>query len=194
MFKRRKPLTKFQHLRELCWPTMGWRRAGRYVYLRIVRMSDSTHKIAAGLATGVAIGCTPVLGTHFIQAALLAWIFRLNILAALIGTFWANPWTIPFIWWGSIELGAKIFSFFGVEAKHTVPDHLDFAMLKELLFHEPVRILLPWLVGGYLIALLSWVPSYGVIYFFVRGAKAARKKVKMHKLHKVAMEVTGQRR
>lgn len=192
MFKRRHPHTPLQHLRELCWPSMGWRRATRYVRLRITRMSDSTHKIAAGLAVGTSIAFTPVLGTHFIQAALLAWIFRLNFLAAIIGTFLANPWTIPFMWWGSIRLGAAIFALIGVRAETNLPHHMDFHMFWDLLTHEPVRILLPWLTGGYLLALLAWVPSYFIFYYTVRGAKAAKVKARIRKVHKVAMEVTGQ--
>ncbi len=193
MFKRRHPHTLLQHLRELCWPSMGWRRAFRYVRLRIARMSGSTHKIAAGLACGAAVAFTPILGTHFIQAALLAWLFRLNIFASIIGTFLANPWTIPFMWWGSIKLGAWLFSFFGIRAATALPHHMDFRLFWDLLTQEPVRILLPWLTGGYLLALLAWIPSYIVFYYLVRAAKIARKKVRVHKMHKVGVEVTGQK-
>lgn len=194
MFKRRKPLNLFQHAREMFWPTMGWRRAFRYVKLRVTRMSDSTHRIAAGFAVGASVAFTPIIGTHFIQAALIAWIFRLNLLAALIGTWVANPWTIPFIWWGSIKFGAFLFSFLGVRAKTELPPHMDFTIFWDLLTHHPVSILLPWLTGGYLMALLTFPVSYYVFYKFVHGAKVARKKVRIHNVHKVAKEVTGQAR
>jgi uncharacterized protein len=192
MFKRRTPQTTLQHARELIWPSMGWRRTARYVHLRITRMSDSTHKIAGGLAVGTAVAFTPILGTHFIQAALLAWIFRLNLLAAIIGTFLANPWTIPFMWWGSIELGAFLFSFFGVHAETALPHHMTFKLFWDLLTHEPVRILLPWLTGGYLLAFVSWPPAYIFFYWMVRGMKDARTQLRLHKVHVVAKEVTGQ--
>lgn len=192
MFKRRKPLNLFQHARELFWPTMGWSRAFRYVKLRVVRMSDSTHRIAAGFAVGASVAFTPIIGTHFIQAALIAWIFRLNLLAALIGTWVANPWTIPFIWWGSIKFGAFLFSFLGVRAKTELPKDMNFTIFWDLLTHHPVSILLPWLTGGYLMALLTFPVSYYVFYKFVHGAKVARKKVRIHNVHKVAKEVTGQ--
>ncbi len=192
MFKRRKPLTPLQHARELFWPSMGWRRAFRYVRLRITRMSDSTHKIAAGLACGTSIAFTPILGTHFIQAGLLAWIFRLNILAAIIGTFLCNPWTLPFMWWGSIKLGAFLFSFLGVRVSEALPHHMTFQVFWDLLTHEPVRILLPWLTGGYLLALLAWPPAYFMFYYMIRGAKAARTQVRLMEVHQVAKEVTEQ--
>ncbi|MCE7887689.1 MAG: DUF2062 domain-containing protein [Alphaproteobacteria bacterium PRO2] len=194
MFKRRKPLTLLQHARELFWPTMGWRRAFRYVHLRVARMSDSTHRIAAGFAVGASVAFTPIIGTHFIQAALVAWIFRLNLLAALIGTWVANPWTIPFMWWGSIKLGAFLFSFLGVQAKTELPHDMDFHVFWDLLTHHPVSILLPWLTGGYLMALLVFPLSYYVFYKLVHGTKLARKKVQIHNVHKVAREVTGQTR
>jgi uncharacterized protein (DUF2062 family) len=119
---------------------MGWKRAFKYVRLRITRMSDSSHKIAAGLACGTSVAFTPILGTHFIQAALLAWIFRLNILAAIIGTFLANPWTIPFMWWGAIKLGAFLFNLFGVHTKNVIPHHMTFHEFWQLLTHEPMTI------------------------------------------------------
>jgi uncharacterized protein (DUF2062 family) len=192
MFKRRKPLTLFQHSREMLWPTMGWRRAFRYAKLRVTRTSDSTHKIAAGLAVGASVAFTPIIGTHFIQAALVAWIFRVNLLAALTATWIANPWTIPFMWWGSIKLGAFLFSFFGVRAETELPRNMDFPVFWDLLTHDPIRILLPWLTGGYLIALLVFPFSYYVFYKLVHGAKLAKKKVRIHNVHKVAKEVTGQ--
>ncbi len=192
MFKRRTPLTHFQHVRELCWPSMGWRRSFRYVRHRIVRMSDSTHKIAGGLATGIAVAFTPILGTHFIQAALVAWIFRFNIMAALIGTFFCNPWTLPFMWWGAMKIGEFLFSFLGVQALMTLPQHMDFHEFWKLLVNEPVRILLPWLVGGYLLAFLVWPFSYFLFYHLVRSAKNARARIRLSKIKQVAREVTGQ--
>lgn len=192
MFKRRKPLTPLQHLRELCWPTMGWRRAFKYVHLRITRMSDSTHKIAGGLAVGTSIAFTPILGTHFIQAGFLSWIFRLNILCAIIGTFLANPWTIPFIWWGSVRLGAWIFYWLGLDAEVISPHEMNFHELMFMLHHKPFTILLPWLTGGYTMAIVFWLPAYFLFYYLVRGAKIAKVKAKLRAAHVVAKEVTGQ--
>lgn len=195
MFKRRNPRTLLQQARELAWPSMGWGRTFKYARLRILRLPDSTHKIALGLAIGTSIGFTPIVGTHYIQVFLFCWIFRGNIIASLVSnTFFANPWTIPFIWWTSIKVGAWVFGFFGIEAHTALPADLSFKLFWDLLTHDPVRILIPWLTGGYLLAILSFPIGYYVFYKMITGAKAAKRKVKVHAAHRVAKEVTGQRR
>ena len=87
MFQRREALTLKQKAKEFLWPSMGWKRTYKYVKFRLVRLSDTTHKIALGLAFGVSVSFTPLLGTHFIQAGILAYLFRANLLSAIIGTF-----------------------------------------------------------------------------------------------------------
>jgi uncharacterized protein (DUF2062 family) len=190
MFQRRKPLTKLQHLRELFWPSMGWGRAIRYTRLRLIRMSDSTHRIALGIALGVAMSFNPLLGTHFIQAGLLAWLVGANIPCALIGTFAGNPWTFPFIWWGGIKFGAWVFHVLGLPASEQLPHHLDFEVLWHILRNQPLHLLLPWTIGGYLLGFMAMVPAYILSYRMVLAGKLARKKAKLYKIHKVAKEVT----
>ncbi len=193
MFIRRKPLTKLQHLKEIFWPTMGWMRACQYVKHRVIRLSDSDHRIAAGLATGASISFTPLVGTHFIQAGSIAYIFRFNFIAALIGTFVGNPWTFPFMWWAAIEFGSFLFELVGLPSSKALPDVVTLPIMWDLLWHQPLRIFLPWLLGGYLLGLFSWPFSYVIFYNLVRGAKAARKKAKLMRMHKTAKEITGQK-
>jgi uncharacterized protein (DUF2062 family) len=173
---------------------MGWRRAVRYSRLRITRLSDSAHKIAMGLSLGMAVSFSPIVGTHFIQVLGLAWLLRANVLASIIGTFIGNPWTYPFIWWGSIKFGAFLISFFGLTAAaHNFPADINFSMLWDIIRHEPVRIFLPWMLGSHILALLLFFPSYAGFYRVVVGAQHARSKARLRKVHKVAKEVTGQK-
>lgn len=193
MFKRNKPLTALQHIKEVFWPTMGWRRALRYVKLKIIRLSDSHHKIALGLALGTAASFNPFVGTHFIQAGFFAYIFRANILAALIGTFVGNPWTFALMWWGSITLGIYILNILGPFGLD-LPDHVTMGSVVEIVEQNPAGIFLPWVAGAYPAGALSMIVSYPIFYVIVRGAKAARVKAREHKIHKIAKEITGQKR
>lgn len=192
MFKRRNPRTILQNIRELFWPSMGWIRACIYTKHRVLRLSDSARKIALGLAIGVGISFTPILGTHFIQAGLIAYLLRANFLAALIGTFAGNPWTFPFMWWAGISLGAFIFQLFGLPASASPPDEATLTIIWQLIKTEPLRIFAPWFVGGYLIAVFSVPLNYMVFYKLVSSAKLARRKAREQKLHRIAREVTGQ--
>lgn len=190
MFKRRKPLTKLQHVRELFWPSMGWGRAIKYAYLRMVRLSDTTHSIALGLAIGVAISFNPLLGTHFIQAALFAWLLRANVLCAIIGTCLGNPWTFPFMWWGGIKFGAWIFRIFGLDASEALPHHIDFNVIVDMMRHNPFELLLPWTIGAYILGILLMPIVYIISYRMILAGKLARQKAKIYTIHQAAREVT----
>jgi uncharacterized protein len=106
VFKRRTPRTYLRVVGEFFYPRGGWRRAGIYVAYRLRRLPDPAHRISRGIAAGVFVSFTPFFGLHFFFAALIAWLIRGNILAALLATFAGNPFTFPFIAAVSVEFGA----------------------------------------------------------------------------------------
>lgn len=105
VFKRRKPKSWSLWLREMVYPTGGFRRAITYVVHRMRRLPDSPERIARGVFAGSLIGFLPLPGLQFIGAAILAWLMRGNIFAALLGTFNSNPITTPFFAVGAVALG-----------------------------------------------------------------------------------------
>ena len=176
MFKRRIKLTWLAKVKELLWPKMGWLRAVQYYTKRTTRLTDSPKKIAIGLASGIAMSFSPLVGTHILQAWLLTYILRGNLLASLVGTIIGNPWTFPFMWYASITLGSWIFALMGLPANIYLPDEVSLSILWELLLSEPLRILLPWFLGGYLCALILWPIAYFIFYSLINSAKMAREK------------------
>lgn len=93
VFKRRDKRGVWRTVREALWPRGGWTRAFHYVTHRVRRLPDTPEKVARGVWAGVFAAFTPFYGFHFMTAALIAWILRGNILAALLGTFFGNPLT-----------------------------------------------------------------------------------------------------
>lgn len=180
MFKRRKKHGLLRQTREALWPSIGWGRAYHYWRHRIFRNGDSTYRITAGLATGAAVSFSPLLGTHLLQALLFAWILRANWLAALAGTVWGNPWTFPAMFWISYHLGAWLFGLFGLTAWITVPERLSIGNI----FSEPLGVFLPWMVGGYVCAILFWPLAYAVLYFPVRSARRLYRARRVSKLRR----------
>ena len=181
------------NLKQFFWPSMGWKRATKYVINRLVRVADSTHKIALGLAIGAAVSFTPLVGTHFIQAGILSFLLRGNVFSAMIGTFVGNPWTFPFMWWAGFSFGSFLFSVFGFEGADSLPDEVTLGILWELVQTDFLSLFLPWMMGGYLLAALA-IPFYYIpFYFFVRGAKQARKKAKEKRI-KEKLELRKQER
>lgn len=98
VFKRRDRRPFWRVVLEALWPRGGWGRAALYVKHRLNRLPDPPERIARGVFAGVFITFTPFYGLHFIMSALLAWVLRGNILAAVLATFFGNPLTyIPII-------------------------------------------------------------------------------------------------
>lgn len=105
VFKRRDRRGWLRVAAEFVWPRGGWRRAAGYVLHRLSRLPDTPHRICVGIACGAFVSFLPIFGMHFVAAALTAWVFRGNILAALLGTFWGNPFTFPVMAVTALELG-----------------------------------------------------------------------------------------
>ena len=171
---------------------MGWSRSFQYIRHRLVRVADTTHKIALGLAIGAAVSFTPLVGTHFIQAGLFALVLRGNVFSAMIGTFVGNPWTFPFLWWAGFQLGDYLFGFFGFGGIEDLPPHITLSVVWDLLWTHPMTLFMPWMLGGYLLACLSIPLFYMPFYLMVREAKAARVRARMHRAKVVTHELTGQ--
>jgi uncharacterized protein (DUF2062 family) len=113
VFKRRDRRTLVEWTREFVYPRGGFRRATQYVTHRLRRLPDEPHRIARGVFAGVFVSFTPLFGFHFLSAALLAWILRGNIIAALLATFVGNPLTTPIIAVTSVELGHSLLGMEG---------------------------------------------------------------------------------
>ncbi|MEZ7812177.1 MAG: hypothetical protein ACI9O0_000186 [Paracoccaceae bacterium] len=105
ILKRRDRRTFGGLVRALFYPRGGFGRAVQYVIHRMRRLPDNPHRIARGIFAGTFISFTPLFGVHILGAALVAWLVRGNILAAVLGTLIGNPLTFPFIAYGSIKLG-----------------------------------------------------------------------------------------
>lgn len=176
MFKRRKPLTLLQIVREAFWPSMGIKRSIIYIKHRLLRVADTSHSIALGLAIGFGVSFTPLLGTHFIQAGCIAYVCRGNIFSAMMGTFVGNPWTFPFFWWSGYSFGSFLFGFFGIEGTGTLPEDSSLSVLWEIVKTQPLTLFLPWMLGGYILCAAVVPLVYPVYFFIVRAGKAARRK------------------
>lgn len=175
MFKRRDPHGFWRKLKESLWPSMGWHRTAHYYRHRVFRTGDSTYKITAGLATGVAVSFTPLLGTHFLQAAFFNWMLRGSYIASFVGTAFGNPLTFPVMIWAGYHLGAVIFSLFGVTDLASLPDHLTFRIMLE----HPWGLFAPLLAGGYLLGLAAWPLAYGFLYYPVKGLQKTYQRAKL---------------
>ena len=166
MFKRRNKRTTLKNLKDLFLPEKGWRRTVEYISHRIRRLPDTPHRIALGLACGVLACFTPLFGFHFLVGALLAFLVRANILAAILGTFFGNPVTFPFIAAISVRTGSIILDrvmeseqkIINADSWIQEADLTSFDVLKEFLLEVYSDKFIPYLVGGII---------YGLFFAFI---------------------------
>ena len=194
VFRRRNRRPIIQIVREFFYPRGGWLRAAQYVKHRLRRLPDEPERIARGVFAGVFVSFTPVFGFHFLLAALLAFILRGNILAALLATFIGNPATTPIIAYTSVIFG---YYLLGSENTHSFNEILTlFGGVSGELWHNAralftddlVRwsevnlfyntIFLPYLVGGIIPGI---VVSLG-FYFLTVPVIRAYQKLRLKKL------------
>jgi len=153
MFRRRKSVPLSARLRDHIWPRRGFRRSWRYLMLRVLRINDSSYRIAAGLACGIAVAFTPFVGFHTLLAALMAWLIRGNIIASLLGTLIGNPWVLPFLLWSSYSVGHWLL---GGAAVRNLPEDITFLYL----IHHPMKTFLPMAVGSVPNAIIAWLVTF----------------------------------
>jgi uncharacterized protein (DUF2062 family) len=189
MFKRRNPRSYSEIATGWVYPRGGWARASRYIAHRLRRLPDPAHKIARGIACGVFVCFTPLYGLHFLLSAGLAWMFRGNILAALLATFFGNPLTFPIIATISVELGTWIlgrptmplpqivaaFSYASAElwsnfAAIFTSDTMQWGRLRSFFR----TVFWPYLVGGIVPGIAAGVVAYYVSHPFIHAYQRAR--------------------
>ena len=191
MFRRRKPLSALKQLRAVIWPERGFRRLFSYLFQRIIRLPGTPASIASGFASGIAASFTPFLGLHFILAGALAMLFRGNVLASAIGTFFGNPWTFILIWLADYEVGLGIIHAFGYGTNLHVLSIDDLVaimgnVIRFLSFTGNIswanlsrdieQVFMPLLIGGTVLGAIAFFTSFLLTLWVVKGWRLHRAK------------------
>ena len=178
ILKRKNPHGLWKKTKESVWPSMGWVRTFHYYRHRIFRGGTSAYRITAGLALGMSISFSPFIGTHFLQVAAMAPVMRASVLAGFAGTVFGNPWTFPFLFMAGYKVGVFICTLFGMGDFLMLPDFMTMSsfiekpfMFLSYLFANPLKLLMPMALGGYVCAVLFWPLAYLLLYYPVRLAR-----------------------
>jgi uncharacterized protein len=84
----------------------------RFLEYKILHIEDTPHKISLGVALGLFIAWSPLLGLHFLQIIVLSILLRANKLAAFASTLVSNVFTYGLIYYPSYLVGNIICDFF----------------------------------------------------------------------------------
>jgi uncharacterized protein (DUF2062 family) len=203
VFKRRHKRPIWQVATEALWPKGGWARAAQYVQHRLRRLPGSPEHIARGIAVGVFTTFTPFYGLHFAFAGLLALLFRGNILAAFLSTFFGNPLTYVPIGVVSLQTGYWILGVRSqIENEANLPRKFMRAFLdlwqnvKGLFTGEPAHwgylsnffetVFFPYLIGGIGPGIITSVVIYFISVPLLRAYQERRRKSRRERYKRVA--------
>ena len=150
-------------------------RGAIYGYLqRLLALDDTPERIATAFSIGVFLAFSPLLGLHTILGLAIAFIFRLNRAAVLIGVFVSNPWTIVPIYTAGAYLGWHLF---GSSTPPVLPDLRlanlwHFGYWRDVLFDE--HILKTLVLGSTILSFVAAGVSYPLALWVIRGERAYR--------------------
>lgn len=142
----------------------------RLLRTKIVRDRLSPDRVAAGWAIGMFCGCAIPFGLQLMISIPAAIATRTSKIGATLGTFVTNPFTIVFIY--PAQTWAVYRGLFG-EAP-ALPAEWTWQSLNGLGW----RVLLSYLLGGLLIALVLTPITYFAVRRTVVAARAATLKIK----------------
>ena len=189
-FGRRDKKPLYKQFKSFMRYIYSFSRTKQYIKLSLKRMKGSNRDLAAGLATGLAISFTPFIGLHTLLAILLAWIIGASMAAAIIGTLFGNPWTFPFIWYLTYELGQflyqglgsdyETFSFGNIKTEiytllNIIKNLIIFADIQEIKLNLVKLNVIPIMILGAIpFVCISWFLSY---FFFYKIFKSYKKRI-----------------
>ena len=163
------------------------RRAGRYYYLRFLRLQGSPSSLATGSALGASIAVTPTFPLHTVCIVAVTLLLRVNTLAALLAaTVVSNPLTFAAQYYLAWKVGSIL-----------LPGRMDWEQVHDILlqvqqssFLDGIKIMgqlgfdamLVLQTGGLVLAVPLGIITYLLTFrFFTR---LRQKKQRKHLLNK----------
>lgn len=87
---------------------LAWQWLMRFLKHRVLHVEDSPHRIALGVALGLAVAWTPAIGLQTVILILLGWLVRANIMAGMPFLWLSNPLTVVAVYAPSYHLGCRL--------------------------------------------------------------------------------------
>ena len=135
---------------------------------KIINIKDFPESVAVGVAWGVAVSFTPLLGFHLIICYLGTWLMKGNLIAATVGTIIGNPWTFPFIFYLDYKVGTTIFL-----------ERINYYEFKISFFVEHFEDLFyPTLLGSLPIAIIIWFVTFRICKNFLINRLNEKNKIR----------------
>jgi uncharacterized protein len=129
---------------------------------QLLQVDDTPHRIALAFGIGVWVAFSPLLGLHTILALLIAYLFRLNRAALLVGAYVNNPWTLAPLFMAGTVLGCEIFGV-STEGLEAIDFRLHGRAFYRTLFEGLRPYVWPFVVGNALLGVVGGIIGYVVL-------------------------------
>ncbi len=142
----------------------------------LLHVADTPERTAAAFAMGVFFGFSPLLGFHTLLAIIIAFLFNLNRVAALLGVYANLPWIIAPYYAIATMVGAKIIGRQPPEGfKAQLAGLFELSVFHGEFWRQLITILTPLLwpytVGSVLGAILMAAVAYPLALAFVTSRR-----------------------
>lgn len=136
------------------------KKSGFRGFLRqLLHLGDTPERTALAFSVGVFLSFSPFVGLHTVLGLAIAFLFGLNRLAVLLGSFINTPWTFAPV----ASFGTAVgFYALGTESRlsEIAWDSMLTAAFWKQMFSDVNNLLLPFLVGNLILSLLVSLISY----------------------------------
>ncbi|HEY8148344.1 MAG TPA: DUF2062 domain-containing protein [Vicinamibacteria bacterium] len=139
----------------------------------LLHIEDTPHRTALAFGVGVLIAFSPFLGIHMGIALLVAFLFRLNRVAILFGTYLNNPWTVAPIYLAGTSLGCLLLGV-SKDGLDAIDWDLTGAAFREALWATLRQYVWPFLVGNTLLGIACGLVGYVLLRRFLERRAAQR--------------------
>ena len=139
----------------------------------LLQVDESSHRTALAFGLGVFIAFFPLLGLHTLLALGIAFAFRLNRVAMLLGAYVNNPWTLAPLYMGGTLFGCLLL---GVPSSGLSEIDWSFkgASFFETLLASLRPFLWPFLIGNTVLGVAAGAAGYlGLRYVLERRRAGA---------------------
>jgi uncharacterized protein (DUF2062 family) len=137
---------------------------------QLLHTHDTPERTAAAYALGVLCGFSPLLGLHTVLGLALAFAFRLNRVAVLLGIYSNLPWILPAYYTVATALGAAILRIkvrprllHELREALTAASWADFRQLAHALTPLAWAYVLGSMIGAVILAAIAYYMSLGMI-------------------------------
>jgi len=139
----------------------------------LLQVEDTPHRIALAFGIGVWLAFFPIIGIHTGLALLIAFLFRLNRAAMIVGVYVTNPWTLAPLYMAGTALGCEML---GVSSEGLALIDWDLhgrAFYRALL--ESLRpFVWPFVVGNTVLGVLGGLVGYVVLRTVLERRRGGR--------------------